>query len=54
VTKADTAAAATGALSTTALSMGGLDIMMALVVGGLTVCLLAVRLALALREWRAK
>jgi len=54
VTKADAAAATTGALSTTALGIGKLDPLLALIVAGLTVCLLVVRLALAVREWRKK
>ena len=54
MTKADTAAATTGALSTTARGLGNLDPLLALIVAGLTVCLLGVRLALAVREWRKK
>jgi hypothetical protein len=54
VTKADTAAATTGALSTTALGLGGMDTLLALLVAGLTVCLLLIRIGLAIREWRKK
>lgn len=52
MTKADTAAATTGALSTTALGLGAMDTLLALVVAGLTVCLLVIRIGLAVREWR--
>lgn len=52
MTKTDTVAATTGALSTTALGLGNLDTLLALVVAGLTACLLVIRIGLAIREWR--
>lgn len=54
MTKADTAAAATGAVSTTALGIGSMDTFLALLVAGLTVALLLIRIGLAVREWRKK
>lgn len=54
MTKADTTAAVAGTLSTTALGIGDMDTLLALLVAGLTVALLLVRLALAIREWRKK
>jgi hypothetical protein len=54
VNKADTVAATAGALSTTALGIGDMDTLLALVVASLTACLLVIRIGLAVREWRKK
>ena len=54
MTKADTVAATTGAVSTTALGIGNLDTLLALLVAGLTVCLLLIRIGLSIREWRKR
>jgi len=53
VTKTDITATATGLVSATALGMG-MDMIMALIVGGLTSILLLLRIALAVREWRIR
>jgi hypothetical protein len=54
MTKADTTAAVAGTLSTTALGLGDMDMLLALLVASLTVCLLLIRIGLAVREWRHK
>ena len=51
-TKADIAAGLGGAADTTWLTWGGLDALLAVAVGGLTICLLLIRIGLAVREWR--
>jgi len=53
VTKTDITAAATGLVSATALGLG-MDMIMAVIVGGLTSILLLIRIALAIREWRKR
>lgn len=54
MTKADTAATVAGTLSTTALSIGSMNTLLALLVASLTVCLLLIRIGLAIKEWRKK
>jgi uncharacterized protein (DUF2062 family) len=51
MTKHDVAATAAGTISATFLGLG-MDMIMALVVGGLTICLLLIRIGLSIREWR--
>ncbi len=53
-TKADIAAGLGGIGAATWLTWGGLDAMLAVAVGGLTICLLLIRIGLAVREWRRK
>jgi len=51
-TKADIATGLGGATAATWLTWGGLDAQLAVAVGGLTICLLLIRIGLAVREWR--
>ena len=51
-TKADIATGLGGAAAATWLTWGGLDALLAVAVGGLTICLLLIRIGLAVREWR--
>jgi hypothetical protein len=51
MTKYDFTATAAGTISATFLGLG-MDMVMALVVGGLTICLLVIRIGLSIREWR--
>ena len=53
-TKADIATGLGGAAAATWLTWGGLDALLAVAVGGLTICLLLIRIGLAIREWRHK
>ena len=53
-TKADIAAGLGGIGAATWLTWGGLDAMLAVAVAGLTICLLLIRIGLAMREWRRK
>ena len=50
-TKADIATGLGGAAAATWLTWGGLDALLAVTVGGLTICLLLIRIGLAVREW---
>ena len=50
-TKADIATGLGGAAAATWLTWGGLDALLAVAVGGLTICLLLIRIGLAVREW---
>ena len=53
-TKADIATGLGGAAAATWLTLGDLDAVLAVAVGGLTICLLLIRIGLAVREWRRK
>ena len=53
MSKHDITATAAGTVSATALGLG-MDMIMALVVGGLTCLLLLIRIGLSIREWRKK
>jgi hypothetical protein len=50
--KTDLATTGLGAAAATWLHMGGLDAVLAIAVGGLTICLLVLRIGLAIKEWR--
>ena len=50
--KADIAAGLGGAAAVMWLTWGGLDALLAVAVGGSTICLLLIRIGLAIREWR--
>ena len=51
-TKADIATGLGGAAAATWLTWDGLDALLAVAVSGLTICLLMLRIGLAVREWR--
>jgi hypothetical protein len=51
-TKTDIATGVTGAAAATWLGLGDLDAALAVVVAGLTICLLVLRIGLAIKEWR--
>jgi|TARA_R110002074_G_scaffold86658_3_gene191256 hypothetical protein len=52
MSKSDAAATVAGAAGATWLGIGDLNAALALGVAGLTICLLVLRIALAVREWR--
>jgi hypothetical protein len=54
MTRLAIAAGVGGAAAATWLTWGGLDAMLAVAVAGLTICLLLIRIGLAMREWRRK
>ncbi len=51
-TKTDLLVASSGVLGATWLGLGDLNAMLAVGVATLTICLLLLRIALAIREWR--
>ena len=51
--KPDVMATGAGVAGATWLGLGDLNAMLALGVAGLTICLLLIRIGLAIREWRA-
>jgi len=51
-TKTDIATTGIGAMAAAWLGMGGLDAALAVVVAGLSICLLVLRIGLAIKEWR--
>ena len=50
--KTDLATTGLGAAAAAWLGLGGLDAALAVVVAGLTICLLVLRIGIAIREWR--